>query len=264
MSTLRMGRINWSFFNKMTTVIFILSLLLWGYMELTDSDRFPINHIQITGTYQHTPHSAIQRALMPHVQTGFFNVSLRQLQHELEKYPWVANVSIQRQWPDTLIVEIQEHEAYCRWNQDVVIATDNTLLEPAAETIPTDLPALQGPPGTQQIVLSMFEQLSHQLAPLDIKIASLTMDNYYTWQMMLDNGLNINLGRDDVAARVSKFVRAYPNVIAKPIGAIEYVDLRYRNGLAIKWRYQNASDHQRKGHETRNLESNLFRDGVRG
>lgn len=228
--------INWPLVNKITSLVFIFSLLLWGYMELTDSDRFTFDHVKITGEYPHVLPAEIQALVTPHAQRGFFNLSLRNLQTELEALPWVMSAEVKRKWPDTLIVNIVEHEAYCKWNDAAIIATDNTVFAPPKNTISKDLPALRGPEGTAQIVLSMFEQLSQQLQPLQIKIASLTLDNYYTWQLTLDNGLAVNLGREDVVARVGKFVKAYPKVFAGRASDVEYIDMRYQHGMAVKWR----------------------------
>lgn len=230
------ARINWSLINKITSLVFIVSVMLWGYVEITDPERFPFEHVKITGEYPHTDAQKIQQAVTPFVQDGFFNVSLKRLQVELEQLPWIVKADVKRQWPDTLIVNMTEHEAYCRWNNTAVIAADNTLFFPAITTIPAAIPTLSGPAGTDQIVLSMFEQLNQQLQPLQIKIASLTLDNYYTWQMTLTNGLSINLGREDIVARVGKFAKAYPKVFAGKTESVEYVDMRYQHGMAVKWR----------------------------
>jgi len=231
--------IPWSLINKVTSLMFIASLILWGYVEMTDADRFPIEHVKITGNYPHIHHKKIENALVPLVQNGFFNLPMAQLQQTLEQFPWIAHVELKRQWPDTLIVNIFEHQAYCLWNDTTVIATDNRLFKPPEPTLLKHLPKLYGPNGTEQIVLSMFEQLEEQLKPLQISVASLTLDNYYTWRMQLTNNLIVNLGREDVVARVGRFAKAYPKVFAnQSADAAEYIDMRYQHGMAVKWRKQ--------------------------
>ncbi len=229
---------NWPLMNKVTSLLFIGSLVLWGYIEFTDAERFPINRVSILGEYSHTPAAEIQAVIMPHLQQGFFKVSLKTLQIELEQFPWLAKAIVKRQWPDTLVVSLAEHKPYCRWNKTAIIASDTTLVMPNTdlESSMAGLPSLYGPEGKHLLVLSMFQNLNQALQPLQIKIASLSLDNYYTWHMTLTNGLTVNLGRHDIMQQVEKFVKAYPKVFADcPDLMPVLVDMRYQHGMAIKW-----------------------------
>ena len=56
------------------------------------------------------------------------------------------------------------------------------------------------------------------------------------WHVRLDNGMTLEVGRDQVPERVARFLAAYPRTIA-PLGRnAEYVDLRYPNGFAVRVR----------------------------
>jgi cell division protein FtsQ len=44
------------------------------------------------------------------------------------------------------------------------------------------------------------------------------------------------LGRTEPLARIERFVRVLPVVLASAPGVIERADLRYANGFAIRWR----------------------------
>lgn len=71
---------------------------------------------------------------------------------------------------------------------------------------------------------------------------SLLLSKRYAWTAKLDNGIVLNLGRaherEQLKARVDRFVSVYPQLAAALPGRIESVDMRYPNGLALKRRAQ--------------------------
>ena len=56
------------------------------------------------------------------------------------------------------------------------------------------------------------------------------------WQLRADNGLTIELGREDIEPRLERFVGAYQRTIGGLQRRIDHVDLRYSNGFAVRIR----------------------------
>ncbi|HKU69542.1 MAG TPA: cell division protein FtsQ/DivIB, partial [Burkholderiales bacterium] len=54
------------------------------------------------------------------------------------------------------------------------------------------------------------------------------------WQLKLHNGLTLELGREDIEARLSRFVALHDRTIGRLERRIDYVDLRYANGFAVR------------------------------
>jgi cell division protein FtsQ len=54
------------------------------------------------------------------------------------------------------------------------------------------------------------------------------------WQLKLDSGLTLELGREQVEARLARFVGAYDRTLGRLGGGINHVDLRYANGFAVR------------------------------
>jgi cell division protein FtsQ len=67
---------------------------------------------------------------------------------------------------------------------------------------------------------------------------SLVLSNRYAWTVKLDNGMTVELGRDQGDAvlkeRIARLVAVYPQLLERLQGKIESVDLRYPNGMALK------------------------------
>jgi len=58
------------------------------------------------------------------------------------------------------------------------------------------------------------------------------------WQLKLENGMLVNMGREQpkspVGARLQRFIEVYPETVAKRAIRPVVVDLRYPNGFAMK------------------------------
>jgi cell division protein FtsQ len=61
------------------------------------------------------------------------------------------------------------------------------------------------------------------------------MDARGSWQMTLQNGIEVRLGRRDVAGRTELFLDVVANIITGRAAEIDYVDMRYGNGFTIGW-----------------------------
>jgi cell division protein FtsQ len=68
----------------------------------------------------------------------------------------------------------------------------------------------------------------------------ITLSARRAWQLRLDDGMVLQLGRENLEARLADFVSAYPRTIARLSQPPSHVDLRYSNGFAarasgLKW-----------------------------
>jgi cell division protein FtsQ len=55
----------------------------------------------------------------------------------------------------------------------------------------------------------------------------------------LENGMVLELGREQMQQRMERFVTVYPYSLAESVQTVRHVDLRYRNGFAA---YQPGSE----------------------
>ncbi len=60
------------------------------------------------------------------------------------------------------------------------------------------------------------------------------MSQRRAWRVHLDDGMVLELGREQVASRLARFLAAYPRTLAPLNRRIDYVDLRYANGFAAR------------------------------
>ena len=100
------------------------------------------------------------------------------------------------------------------------------------------LPFLAGPAGSEAEVVRRYLAFRDALAPLGLAPTQVLLSSRLAWQMKLSNGITMQLGRDTerdrVEDRVARFVSVYPQTLARSRQRVDYVDLRYPNGFAVR------------------------------
>ncbi len=206
---------------------------------MKDPSAWPVKTVQIEGELHYLDIDALQSFLEPMTKQGFFTVQVGEIQSQLQAQPWVEQVSVRRVWPDRVQVRIREQQAVVRWGDAGFLNPRGEYFSPHNSIDIAGLPQLAGPDGYEQRVLSMFAQMRKSLRPLQLAIVKLQLDARRAWHVQLDNGLKMELGRRDPLQRVARFVHAYPAIMAAGSGRVVSVDLRYSNGVAVRWQSMN-------------------------
>lgn len=199
------------------------------------SDYFPIKNVKVYGVNR-VDHQEVQNLLLPLVDHGFFTINVEYIRDRLLQMPWVSDIFVRRTWPDQIEITVVEKNALARWNNNSLLSEAGELFSPKQETYPTNLPQFVGPPGQQMLMRDYFNQINRLLQPLRAKIAYLELTPYFTWKLTLDNGITLQIGHKDILTRLGHFVKVYPKIVGKRATDVEYVDLRYPNGVAVRWK----------------------------
>jgi cell division protein FtsQ len=209
--------------------------ILFSLNQLNYSRLFPIETVQVYGV-THIAQSSVESALTPMVDHGFFAVNVDAVRDRLKTLPWVAEAAVRRVWPNYLTVEITEKNPVASWNKSSVLSATGELFVPDEDAAPASLVEFSGPEGGQILMLQYFYQINRTLAPLHVNILSLTLTPYMTWKLALDNGITLQIGHKDILTRLAQFVKVYPKIIGTRAADVDYVDLRYSNGMAVRWK----------------------------
>jgi len=223
----------WRIFISLSLLGLVLVSGGWIYSVMTNPTVLPIQHVRVVGNFVHLDQATLTNTVAPLVSGGFFNTHVNTIHQALLNMPWVEHVSVRRIWPDELVVQVQEQQAYVKWNDTALLNTSGQLFYPDPSTFPAHLPALFGEEHQIADMSAALEKMNVQLKPLSVTIQSLTLSPRGSWKITLNNGVSVYLGRDAVEERVNRFVRLYPFVQQYERQQISYVDLRYTNGLAV-------------------------------
>lgn len=227
--------------NAAASVLCALALGLLTYAggrALIDSPAFLLRRIVVEGGLEHVERRDIVDALQGRLTGTFFTVDLEALRSLFEGIPWVRRAELRRRWPDCIEVRIEEQVALARWGQGKKTQLVNAQGELFRGQSDASLPFLAGPAGTEGEVARRYLAFRDLLAPLGLEPRQVLLSSRMAWQLKLSSGLTVQLGRDSdrdrVEERLARFVSAFPRTLAKSRQRLDYVDLRYPNGFALR------------------------------
>lgn len=194
---------------------------------------------------KHVSEPIMSAGLLSRVQGNFFTANLTAIRSDIETQPWVRSASIRREWPDKLIVAVEEHEPLGLWGDDGrFISNKGELFDVNSAEAEEDGPlvSLSGPLNTEKDVLAHFLLFNQWLSPLKNPLHSVTLSNNFGWSIALDNGTVVQFGRDEshdgmhneLHEKVKTLIKVYPRIVAGLNGGINSIDMRYQNGLSVK------------------------------
>jgi cell division protein FtsQ len=225
--------IEWRVYGRRAALLLLIGAGLTGLAWALDR---PVRVISMDGSFQRVSPGQVEKAVAPFSQAGFMSADLDAIQRAVEALPWVERARIARRWPNSLHVTVTEQTAAARWGDSGLLNTRGELFVRQATHVPAELPHLSGPDGTESQVAQRYLAVQGRMLEAGLRIAALRLDERGAWEMDLDSGVTVRLGRREVDERIDRFIRTASQVIAHRLNEITYVDMRYSNGFAIGWR----------------------------
>jgi cell division protein FtsQ len=217
-----------------------LGTLGWGSAWLLAPGRLPVTRLVVQGDLQQLDVGQVRAIAEDYVADGFFHVDVAALREALQRQPWVDEVTVWRVWPSTVQVQLTEQKAFARWNGDALLNERGEVFRPEHIDALPELPRLRGPEGSARRVADRFLRLAHEARGQGLYLAGLSMNRRGAWQARLGNGIELRLGRDEVEARMRRFLKVYDGSLRAVAGRVRTVDLRYTNGFAVSWKEETA------------------------
>lgn len=200
----------------------------------SDPARMPVTAVQLEGELRHLSYQSVAQVVAGPASAGFFGLDLAELRAALLALPWLKEVRVRRVWPDRVRVAVRERVPAARWAAGGLVDADGTLFRPPPHEYPAGLPELEGPEGTQALVLDRYRELREWFAPSGWAVERVGMDARRAWWVDTDRGVRLVLGRAPREAVARRIARVLPALRARVGDALALVDLRYPNGFAVR------------------------------
>ena len=188
----------------------------------------------IQGDFSNVLPTEIQAVVSSRLRPGFFALDLERLRLDIEALPWVARARVDRAWPNTLSIEIWEHQALAQWGESALLSADGSVFLPS--TLPAGLPLLAGPSGSQAQVQTAWKQLAAALETSLFQLVGLRLDARDNWLALTEGGIELRLGRGDPLMRLPVLLGPAQRALQHRLDEVAYIDLRHDNGFAVGWR----------------------------
>ncbi|MGB1237057.1 MAG: cell division protein FtsQ/DivIB [Pseudomonadales bacterium] len=196
----------------------------------------PISQISVSGSTQYLDTQSMVAKLVAGISAATLSQDLTQIEVLALEEPWVNGVSVRREWPGGLHVQIKEQIPVARWGEKGLLNHQGDIFWPQQLTSFQMLPMLSGPSTDTARVMQQYYTLNQFFKSLDSAMVGLTLQARGAWTVKLDNQVEVELGRENVLARLKRFLQLYRGHLYHEAERIEKVDVRYTNGVAVKWR----------------------------
>ncbi|NLS43688.1 cell division protein FtsQ [BEV proteobacterium] len=225
-------------------LLVVLGTILWGgWMVLQwmkDASRLPLSCLVVTGKRYYTTHDDIRQAILSLGAPGtFMTQDVDVIQQQIERLPWIKQASVRKQWPDELKIHLVEYVPVVRWNDQLMVdAEGNSFSVPAERVGNRKMPLLYGPEGSENDVLEGYRTMSRVLASSKLTLKMVAMSARHSCQLGLEDDIRLELGCDERARRLERFLGLYPLLKRQAQNdnkRVSYVDLRYDTGAAVGW-----------------------------
>lgn len=222
-----------------------LILMSAGLWWAAQRPMFSLKVIRVEGVADHqllhVNPLTIKSTALPRLRGNFFTANLDAVRQAFEMVPWVHRASVRREWPNRLVIELEEYQPLGTWGDEgrLVSMTGDVFTANLAEAEEGgELPQFDGPAGSEREVVSRFNDLRDWFAPVHLAPDAVELSSRYAWSVKLNNGMRVELGRErdktTLKERVDRLISVYPQLVARLQDRIDNIDLRYPNGMALR------------------------------
>ncbi len=219
-----------------SALIMVSSVLSWPLLQNIIKEAMPIRHVGVEGEFQYISKEDIQSKIMPLIQNGYFALDLQEIQQAVMRLPWAEKVQVQRIWPDGVKLRLYEQKPVVRWQTDSLLNVRGEVFKPLNIGEFKFLPVLYGPAEQRQQLLEIMYGLSVSLMDQGIHLSEFRVSNRQSWLLTMDNGMVVQLGRFEPLNKLTLLLKAFVVSGHELVNKMAYVDMRYPNGYAVRWR----------------------------
>ncbi len=223
-------------------IIMPVAALVGVYQWIQSPEHLTIKSVAVKGDLKILDKTQLQPVIEPFTKTNLYLLDAKALETALENNPWVHSASMTRIWPDRLIVKIYEQNPVAFWGNDAMLAENGEIIPAVLTDKQQKLPTLYSPRDKGRNMATGFLKIRKWMEGFPLKMVEFQEDARGSWQIKLENGMTLKIGRDQQEKRLRRFMVGYKQSLVEVIDKIKAVDLRYTNGFAVQWKKGLSAD----------------------
>jgi len=215
-------------------ILFGLVLIGSTFFIMRNVEPLEVKYVSVDGEIDQQQRNEV---LMLLSSLSVRNSSLKSISSRIESVSWIAQTSVERRWPDSLVVKVVPHRAIALWNDDAFINDSGEVFLSDYEH-GKHLSQLYGPAGSESEVMRQYQLINNVLLKVGRYIEVLTLDERGAWTLINDLGIEVLLGKEGLMEKVQRFVLIAEHVdLIGRLDEIQRIDTRYSNGVAVSWKH---------------------------
>jgi cell division protein FtsQ len=219
-------------FSRVLVSLTLMSILVLcaGVWRVLDA---PLRGFVIDGELSVAERTELQDVLQTVPLQGVLSTSLATVTAAVTSLPWAREISVRRAWPDRLQVTLHKAAPVARWGDDKYLSAFGDLLSLPDEYV--GLPRFDIAVATPEAAMEVYRLLDQIAAREQLGISELHQNNQGEWRVLLARGPEVVLGAEQLNERMHRFLLLHRRVLARAAQPAAYVDVRYANGLAVRY-----------------------------
>ena len=197
----------------LTAVSIIVAGMIYGYIFTISSSYFQIKEIIVNGCKEITEKEILSYAAIKPSQ-NLLAINLGTITRRIESNPWVKEVSIGREFPNRLIINLQERTAVALVKRDNgfnLLDVDGVVFKKHEKNDEVDIPVLNGcsSDDNESVIFTKSLELLRYLSasnefPTIRNIAEIHGHEVFGLSLFTDSGLCIRLGFDSYENKLKR------------------------------------------------------------
>ena len=223
----------------LATILSFSAIALLAVDKLYRPDTFVINQLKIKGSFRYLKPADVEEAVGVDSLTNFFSIELDTVKKKIEDLSWVRHADVRREWPDTLVVNVEEHVPVMRWKDDLWVTSRGKVVDLPNEIPLQNVVSLHANENDSLLALNTAFRWKKKLQKHQLELRKLKLTTSRAWTITLynqvtDGEFDLLLGREDVEMRLARFGKLFEQQFSQADTQLLRVDARYPDGLAIK------------------------------
>lgn len=217
--------------------LILLSVFVGFYWAAEPISQFlerPFKSVVVEGDFHHVSKQRATELISQEIDNNFLKLDLMRIKDVLVADPWVDTVTLQRRWPDTLVVRIKEQKPIARWGEGFLNQRGEIVKVEDASVL-SELPWLQGSEANAGEILQQYLTISQVLRTRGLDVIALKCDDKKAWRLTLNNNVELVLGRGELLQKIDRFIDVYNSQLNSVWSDVVSIDARYSNGIAVRW-----------------------------
>lgn len=228
------------------SLIFLVCFELYGFVGKTAFLK--LDRVDVSGCRKLTRDEILSSAAVS-IGDDLLGLRLNRIGEQLTKNPWIASVSIRRNFPHTLSIDVVERQPVGVVSMGYLYYLDSRgeIFKPLQEGDSLDFPVITGlaeddllrdPAGAKETLKGVLELLQQlQKGSSGVKLADISEIHYdkgfgYTI-FTINRGLPIRLGMGEFDEKLDRLSRVYSE-LQPQIPMLQYIDLDYSDRIVVK------------------------------
>lgn len=190
--------------------------------------------LHLLGQLQYASRQELGDALVDELQGPFWLLNLDRIKDKAEAVAWIDKVEVRRRVPRAIELTIFEQQPIARWhNEGLLNHRGEVFVVDGVETQFSHLPVFYGERQELSAMLKTYSAVYTLLAQAELTVFELKLDRRHSWSMVIDHGVGVQLGRENIMAAVDRLLKVYRLAVLPELNSLKRIDLRHSRGLAV-------------------------------